>query len=84
MAWLLNWLWLAARRGLDARDTLTLALSREGRGDLLSAILGWFWERGRLARKAALEARRTLALALSHEGRGDLIVVLGARASRPQ
>ena len=30
------------RRGLSARDTLALALSHEGRGDLLSAIHAWF------------------------------------------
>ena len=29
---------LAAGRGLDARDTLTLALSHEGRGDPPTAI----------------------------------------------
>ena len=32
---------LAAERGLDARDTLTLALSHKGRGDLPLAILAW-------------------------------------------
>jgi len=32
----------AAGRGLDARDTLTLALSHEGRGDPLTAIRAWF------------------------------------------
>ena len=37
---------LAAGRGLDARDTLTLALSREGRGDPLVGIWAWFWMAG--------------------------------------
>ena len=32
----------AAGRGLGARDTLTLALSHEGRGDLSLAIHAWF------------------------------------------
>jgi len=32
----------AAGRGLDARDTLTLALSHKGRGDLSLAIHTWF------------------------------------------
>ena len=32
----------AAGRGLDARDTLTLALSHKGRGDPLTAIRTWF------------------------------------------
>ena len=57
---------LARKAALEARLTLTLALSHKGRGDLSLAV-----ERGRLARRAALEARLTLTLALSHEGRGD-------------
>jgi len=65
---------LAAGRGLDARDTLTLALSHEGRGDPLAGLGAWFRMAGLLAAGRGLDARDTLTLALSHEGRGDPLV----------
>ena len=33
-------------RGLDARDTLILAFSHEGRRDPLAALGAWFWAAG--------------------------------------
>ena len=37
------------RRGLDARDTLILAFSHEGRRDPMSARGAWFWVAGLVA-----------------------------------
>ena len=64
--------WVVDGRGLDARDTLILAFSHEGRRDPLASGgrlgsgggLGWSTGRG-------LDARDTLILAFSHQGRRD-------------
>ena len=66
------------RRGLDARDTLILAFSHEGRRDPQAARGAWFWAAGLAVGGRGLDARDTLILAFSHKGRGDPLAALGA------
>ena len=65
---------LRGNDGGSAPFTLTLALSRRGRGDLIGVLC--FSLGSRLRGNDGVSAPFTLTLALSRRGRGDLIGVL--------